>query len=164
MPQWRLTGMASKGESKRARLDAYLRDSGITLIDENAWMGIREAIAPVSDSYLRKLVRSTGLRMSPAVEGVSQDSFAELERTLIAMQQGYEDATTENRRKYRVAVITAKDHAKWALRKQGIDPARKLEKEEMLLWMLTWLENPALFSTWLAIRKRAAAAGGPPDH
>lgn len=97
------------------------------------------------------------------VEGVSQDSFAELERTLIALQQGYE-AAAGNRRTYRVAVITAKDHAKWALRKQGIDPARKLEKEEMLLWMLTWLENPALFSTWLAIRKRAAAAGDPPHY
>jgi hypothetical protein len=153
--------MVSRGESKRARLDAYLRDSGITLIDENAWAGIREAIAPVSDSYLRKLVRATGLAMSPVVEGVSQDSFAELERTLVALQQGYEAAAAGNRREYRVAVITAKDHAKWALRKQGIDPARRLEKEEMLLWMLTWLENPALFSTWLAIRKRAAAAGGP---
>ena len=130
------------------------------MIDENAWAAIRQAIAPVSDSYLRKLVRSTGYPMSPVLEGVLQDSFGDLERTLIAMQQGYENAPAENRRQYRVAVITAKDHAKWALRREGLDPARKLEKEEMLLWMLTWLENPALFSTWLAIRKRAAVSGG----
>jgi len=29
-------------------------------------------------------------------------------------------------------------------------------KEEMVLWMLTWLENPGVFATWLELRKRAA--------
>ena len=129
--------MASRGKSKRALLEAYLRDAGITVIDEDAWARIRAAIAPVSDSYLRKLVRATGLAMSTVVEGVCQDSFSELERTLIAMQSGYEAADASDRRKFRVAVITAKDHAKWALQKPGLDAARKLQKEEMLLWMLT---------------------------
>jgi hypothetical protein len=85
-----------------------------------------------------------------------------LERTLVALQHDYDSADAEERRKCRALVITAKDHARWALRREGIEPARKAIKEEMLLWMLTWLENPALFSSWVAIRKRAAA-GIPAD-
>ncbi len=43
-------------------------------------------------------------------------------------------------------VIVAKDHARWASRKHP-------EKEEMLLWMTTWLENPAVFPGWVKLRR-----------
>jgi hypothetical protein len=45
----------------------------------------------------------------------------------------------------RKIVITAKDHAKW--HPEG--------KEEMILWMTTWLENPPVFREWVALRKHA---------
>ncbi|MEO8132204.1 MAG: hypothetical protein ABI822_34225, partial [Bryobacteraceae bacterium] len=110
------------------------------------------ALAPVSANYLRKLVRSTGLPMSPFVEGVNQKSFANLERTLEALQREYETSAPDRRRRIRAEVISAKDHARWALQK----PDSGAVKEEMLLWILTWLENPAVFSAWLVVRKRAA--------
>ena len=45
-------------------------------------------------------------------------------------------------------MIAAKDHARWAAR----NPERRAEKEEMVLWMLTWLENPPVFPQWAALR------------
>jgi hypothetical protein len=38
-------------------------------------------------------------------------------------------------------VITARDHAKWT------------HKDENLLWLTTWLENPPLFPAWSRLRK-----------
>jgi len=133
-------------------MEAMLAAEGVEFIDEAVWDRIADALAPVSANYLRKLVRSAGLAMSPLVEGVSQKSLAELERTLIALQQEYELSAADRRRRIRAEVISAKDHARWAMQKQD----GKAIKEEMLLWILTWLENPSLFSAWLSIRKRAA--------
>ena len=148
--------MATNAESKRKRMEALLSSEGVELIDEAVMGRIAEALAPVSQNYLRKLVRGTGLAMSPLVEGVCQKSFAGLERTLSALQGEYELAAAERRRRIRAEVISAKDHARWALQKTGLAAEAKAVKEEMLLWILTWLENPGLFSAWLAIRKRSA--------
>lgn len=128
---------------------------GVEFINEAVWQRIAETLAPVSPNYLRKLVRGTGLAMAPLVEGVCQKSSAGLERTLCALQVEYELAAPERRRRIRAEVISAKDHARWALQKPGLDPGANAVKEEMLLWILTWLENPGLFQAWLAIRKRA---------
>jgi hypothetical protein len=49
----------------------------------------------------------------------------------------------------RRAVITSKEHARLAAR----NPAKRAEKEEMILWMLTWLENPPLFAAWVRLRR-----------
>ena len=49
-------------------------------------------------------------------------------------------------------VVAAKDHARFAARK----PERRAEKEEMILWMRTWLENPPLFASWVKLRREAA--------
>ena len=137
-------------------MEGLLNADGVEFIGEVVWERIAEALAPVSQNYLRKLLRSTGLAMSPLVEGVCQKTFAGLERTLSALQQEYELAAPERRRRIRAEVISAKDHARWALQKPGLAADGKAAKEEMLLWILTWLENPGLFSAWLAIRKRSA--------
>jgi hypothetical protein len=147
--------MGPKSESKRQRLESLLSEDSIRFIDELAWERIGLALTPVSQSYLRKLVREAGVAMAPLVEGVRQDSLTELERTLSALQEEYEPADPAGKGKYRAAVIQAKDHARWALRKTSIDAETKRIKEEMLLWMMTWLENPTLFHDWLAIRKRS---------
>lgn len=86
--------------------------------------------------------------MDPLVEGVHQDSFDELERTLLAVLTEYERSPREARR----AVIRAKDHARWCLNRADED--KKQTKREMILWMLTWLENPGVFPAWLELRKR----------
>jgi len=48
-------------------------------------------------------------------------------------------------------VIEAKDHARWAAR----SAEKRAVKEEMAMWMLTWLENPPLFRDWVALRRRS---------
>jgi len=49
----------------------------------------------------------------------------------------------------RHVVITSKEHARLATR----NPAKRAEKEEMILWLLTWLENPPLFAAWVRLRR-----------
>jgi len=112
---------------------------------------------------LRRLLRSSGLPLAPVVEGVRQDSFAELERTLLALERELEaalEAGDEARaRACRRAVIEAKDHARLALRNPRTHPDKAACKQEMILWMLTWLENPGVFPAWLGLRQQALAEG-----
>lgn len=88
-----------------------------------------------------------------------QDSFEELERTLVALEREYSAAVIagehERARACRRAVIEAKDHARLVGRNPRTEPVKAAQKEEMMLWMLTWLENPAVFPAWLALRKAA---------
>jgi hypothetical protein len=84
------------------------------------------------------------LILHPLIEGVRQENLPELERTLLAL-------LGEERRPARTLIIEAKQHARWAMKKHP-------EKEEMILWMLTWLENPGIFPHWLALRKEALRA------
>lgn len=96
--------------------------------------------------------------LAPLVGGIRQDSLAELERTLLDMEREYSAALAAGdrtrARQCRDLVIEAKNHARWALRSPKLTPERKALKEEMILWMLTWLENPPAFPAWLALRKR----------
>jgi hypothetical protein len=118
-------------------------------------------LAPVSDSYLRRLLLSCGVPLDPVVEGVRQDSLAELERTLLALAEAYamalEAGDRERAGRCRQAVLTGKEHARLAARRAGASPAIVAEKEEAASWMLVWLETPAIFPAWVALRKRAMA-------
>ena len=118
---------------------------------------LRELLAPISSAYLRKLVLASGLPMDPVVEGVRQDSFEELERTLIGIGEEYakalESGDTARAARCRQAVITCKEHAHLAARRRAASSETRTLKEEMAAWMLLWLENPAIFPTWLSLRK-----------
>lgn len=105
----------------------------------------------VSDSYLRKTLRDSGVPLSPLVEGVRQDSLEHLERTLLALLEEYRAAEALSGRTVRGLLITAKEHARLALR--GPRANREL-REEAILWITIWLEDPELFPSWLALRKR----------
>jgi hypothetical protein len=54
-------------------------------------------------------------------------------------------------------VIEAKNHARLAAVRSK-DAATKAEKQEMIRWMLVWLENPAAFPLWARLRRRAASS------
>lgn len=149
--------MAPKTESKKTKLARFLADRSIDHVDETVWADIAMALSPVSAGYLRNLLRESGVHLSATVEGVNQSSFADLERTLIALAGAYEIADAVRRTSIRTAVITAKDHAKWAAQRTNQDDEKKRAKEEMVLWMRTWLENPLLFPAWVDLRKRAAS-------
>ncbi|MGE5644286.1 MAG: hypothetical protein ACM336_00705 [Acidobacteriota bacterium] len=124
------------------------------------------ALAPVSEAHLRRLLRDTGVPLAPLVEGIRQDSFENLERTLREMLAEYAGAVQSGNapraKACRAAVIAAKDHARFALRRPALDAAARAAKEEMVMWMLTWLENPGVFPAWLELRKRAVGQAAKP--
>src|ERR1035441_4548680 len=51
-------------------------------------------------------------------------------------------------------VIAAKDRARFLSRSPRTPAEKKAQKEEMVQWMLVWLENPEVFPAWAAARKR----------
>ena len=127
-------------------------------IGEAQWDALRRDLAPISRSYLRKLLRETTVPLAPMVEGVRQDDFDTLERSLNALLDEYERGDAARRTEVRKLVIEAKDHARWAAK----NPARRAEKEEMALWLLTWLENPPVFPEWAGLRRQVALTKTPP--
>ncbi|MCL4853667.1 MAG: hypothetical protein KJZ78_20110 [Bryobacteraceae bacterium] len=142
---------------KRDRIAEAIRESGWERIGVEEFARLQAAFVPVSARYLREAIRASGVPMSPLAEGIRQDSLEELERTLLRMQTEYQAANqagdARRARQCRAAVIKSKDHAKWALKK-AVQEEKRRERAEMILWMLTWLENPALFPDWLKLRKR----------
>ena len=148
--------MPARSESKRARLDRWLAAQRPPIIDSAVLAELRAALAPVSDSYLHDLVRNCGFAMSPEVEGVNAHTLEDLERTLIALAGLYEAGSGDTRS----LVIAAKNRLRWAQARSS-DPARKALHDEMILWMLTWLENPCAFPVWVRLRRRALRSGPP---
>lgn len=145
--------MAITRQTKRDRLRAHIegRAPGAVTLDE--WRRIREILAPVSDGYLRDLLREMAVPMEPLVAGVDQSSFESLEASLLLLLDVYEH-NPEARSACRRLVIEAKDHARWASRRAK-EETRRFEKREMAEWMRVWLENPFVFSPWVRVRKQA---------
>jgi hypothetical protein len=135
---------------KRTKLAEWLERTRPGRIGESEFAGIAAALAPISESYLRKLLRDSGVPLEPVVGGVRQSNLNELESSLVALLDEYESGDAARRQAIRKLVITAKDHARFAAR-------RNREKLEMILWMTTWLENPPLFRTWVRLRIHALA-------
>jgi hypothetical protein len=142
--------------SKRKQLTAWVTEHRPASIDPRTLERIAAALAPVSDCYLRDLVREAGVPLHPLVEGVRQDSFENLARTLSALSGVYETARAASNREVQAAcrrvVIEAKDHARWSLKRPDADPANSQVKNEMVEWMILWLENPEIFPTWARLR------------
>jgi hypothetical protein len=136
---------------KRTDLLRWLERERPARIGEREWAMLHVELAPVSGSYLRRLLRASGVPLSPLVEGVRQETFEALESSLLNMLQEYEHGDAALHASIRRLVIEAKDHARWAAR----NPEKRAEKEEMALWMLTWLENPPLFPQWVKLRREA---------
>lgn len=140
-----------KPKGKRVKLAAAVERHAWTRIGEAEWTTLLRELAPVSENYLRKLLRESAIDLDPLIAGVRQASFEELEVSLEHLLIEYEGGNASRRAKVRRLVITAKDHARWAARR----PEHRELKDEMLLWMTTWLENPGLFPDWLRLRKAA---------
>jgi hypothetical protein len=136
---------------KRADLLRWLERQRPARIGEREWAMLRVELDPVSGSYLRRLLRESGVPLSPLVEGVRQESFDALESSLLNLLTEYESGDMAMRTTIRRLVIESKDHARWAARKSD----KRAEKQEMALWMLTWLENPPLFPRWVKLRRQA---------
>jgi hypothetical protein len=136
---------------KRADLARWLERQRPARIGEREWAMLRVELDPISGSYLRRLLRESGVPLSPLVEGVRQESFDALESSLLNLLAEYESGDMAMRTTIRRLVIESKDHARWAARKSE----KRGEKQEMALWMLTWLENPPLFPQCVKLRRQA---------
>ena len=129
--------------TRRARLDACIQREGWKAIGEPEFQQILCELAPISDNDARRLLRDTGLLLSPLVEGVRQSTIDELERTLCALAGEYDRAGIQRRQDIRRLVIGSRDRARLA------------HKQEAVLWMQTWLENPKAFPLWAQLRRQA---------
>lgn len=128
-------------------------------VDEAVFDTLKQALPDVDEASVRAAVRESGREMSPVAEGVRQETLDELERTLSALADEYERGDPARKRQVRNLVIVAKEHAGFAARSSRLTDEKRALKEEMLLWLRTWLENPGLFGVWVAIRKRRAVPG-----
>jgi hypothetical protein len=146
--------VASKKAERLSRIREHLAAAGAPVVGEAEWAAIRELLSPISDRTLRALLRECGSELTPLVEGMRQDSFEELERTLLALERDYAVGDRARQRRCRDIVITAKDHARMASRRAKSEETR-VRKAEMVEWMLVWLENPGVFPAWVELRKRA---------
>jgi hypothetical protein len=141
-------------------LNEYLSAEQPPAITEALWNHLLQRFAPVSESYLRELLRSTGLLFEQPYAGIRQHTFEELDQSLREMLHVYTEAMAAGNRpraRYcRRQVIGAKDRARFQARSQRTAPEQKARKEEMAQWMLVWLENPEIFPAWVEARLRVA--------
>ena len=161
--------MASGNPSVKRRLRAILSEERPPAITEEVWNGLLRRLAPVSESYLRDLLRAAGLPFAQPYCGIRQHTFEELEQSLREMLQVYTGlmaAGDRDRARYcRRQVIAAKDRARFQARSPRTAPEKAAAKSEMAEWMLVWLEIPEVFPSWVEARKKyrrdAAPDGGP---
>ncbi len=153
--------MGSRDKSIKQELRDFLATERPPAITEAVWQDLLLRLAPVSESYLRDLLRDSGLPFEQPYAGVRQHTFDELETSLREMQQVYaEDMAAGNRERARYCrrqVIAAKDRARFLAANPRTAPGKQAEKAEMVAWMLVWLDDPGLFPAWVEARKRALA-------
>jgi hypothetical protein len=150
--------VAEKDSSIKRRLHERLAARPPSAIAEAVWKDLLDALAPVSESYLRELLRATGLPFDQPFAGILQHTFEELEESLAAMGLVYAEAAAagarERARYCRRQVIAAKSRARFLAASQRASPEKRAQKEEMVQWMLVWLENPDVFPAWVEARKK----------
>lgn len=134
--------------TKRAKLTEWIAQYQPSIVGQQEFEQLERELSPISVSYLRQLLRESGMHLAPMVEGVRQSNLGTLELSLLALLEEYEAGDAQHQRAVRKLVITAKDHAKWT------------GKQEHVLWLTTWLENPPLFPAWARLRKGIAEEHG----
>jgi hypothetical protein len=149
--------MARATKKQKAEALEWLQREDPPLVDETLAHTFAARFPLLSANVLRALLRTSGLALTPLVEGVRQDNFAELERTLLALATEYIAGPALRQREIRRQVISARQHADWAARNPKVSAPRRDTKTEMALWLRTWLENPAVFDVWVRLRKRTCS-------
>src|ERR1700674_2068707 len=92
---------------KRADLLRWLERERPARIGEREWTMLHVELAPVSGSYLRRLLRQSGVPLAPLIEGVRQETFEALESSLVTMLQEREGGDAAYRTSIRHLVIEA---------------------------------------------------------
>jgi len=141
-------------ETKKQKVLNFVAAHGWDEIGENEWRELRSALSDISESSLREIMaRTSGIPISAPWRGVPARSIDDLESSLREMSRVYE--TRPDLRRYcRGQVIAAKDRARWAARSAKVEESKRRMKAEMVEWMLVWLADPAMFPTWVELRKQ----------
>ena len=111
---------------------------------------LKETLSPISDHYLRKVLRASGYGLDPLVEGVRQENLDILADSLTRLEAIYAAGGLDVRKHCRALLIEARLHAGFAFQRTG-----NAGKKEMMEWMRVWLENPGVFPLWVEIRRKA---------
>ena len=154
----RNTVVPSRGnKSKKTQLGEFLARRKLGEIRETEWRELVALLSPISESYLRKLLEENNISVEPPFGGVRQKTFGELEQSLLDFERVYtvakESGDRDRAQLCRSVVIQAKDHARLAARSPNTAQEKKAVKEEMIQWMLVWLENPGVFPAWVRLRR-----------
>jgi hypothetical protein len=148
----------ARSKAVKQELREYLEATRPDRITGAVWRELLKRLAPVSESYLRDLLRQTGLPFEQPYAGVRQHTFEELNQSLCELLVIYleaRDTGDRDRAKYcRRQVIAAKERAKFLAANPKTAPEKQAEKSEMAQWMLVWLENPEVFPVWVFARKQ----------
>jgi hypothetical protein len=148
----------NRDKSVKQEVREYLDAKKPAAITEAVWQELLMKLAPVSDSYVRDLLRDTGIPFEQPYAGIRQHTFEELEESLLEMHRVYMTAvqlgSKERARYCRRQVIAAKDRAKFLAASPRTSAEKQALKAEMAEWMLVWLENPDVFPVWVEARKR----------
>jgi hypothetical protein len=151
--------VAPRSKSVKQQLREYLAAKQPRAITQDVWEDLLMTLAPVSESYVRDLLRDTGLPFEQPWAGIRQHTFEELEQSLGEMLAAYQAASKagdrERARYCRRQVIAAKDRARFLAQSPKTSAEQKAQKEEMAAWMLIWLETPEVFPVWVEARKKA---------
>ncbi len=94
----RSTAVASASASKKQRVREYLETRRPAAITGEVWEELLREVGPISERYLREMLRATGLPFEQPWAGVRQGSFEELERSLLELGRVYAEANTSGRR------------------------------------------------------------------
>lgn len=136
--------------TKKQAVASWLVKHGESAVGLEGWRELKQTLVPISDQYLRKLLRASGHSLDPLVEGVRQENLAALADSLTRMESVYGSGSLDVKKRCRALVTEARQHAAFAEQRTG-----NAEKKEMLEWMRVWLENPAVFPVWVEVRKKA---------
>ena len=136
--------------TKKQRVLDIAAERGWSVIGEQEWKELRAVLSDVSEST----IRSAGVPVSPPWKGVAVHSIEELEASLREFTEVYEHRP-DLRRYCRDEVIAAKDRARWASQSPRVDEHKRELKAEMVVWMLVWLDDPAVFPIWAQLRRNA---------
>jgi hypothetical protein len=130
----------------------WLLTQGAPRVDEALSARLAGEFPALSARLRRQVLLESGLELEPLVEGVRQDTIEHLDATLGALADEYEQADAGRRARVRGVVIEALQHTRLA--------ATRKPKDEELLLLRTWLENPLVFTAWLKLRRRRSAMLG----
>jgi hypothetical protein len=115
------------------------------------WDRLRIAFPDVTENSLRDWLHDLDIRLPQPYRGIWTRTFDELEESLIDMAAAYARIPWP----CRTAVIRAKERSRFVCRKTKVDEAKRTEKAEMVRWMLVWLDDPAMFATWVRLRRNS---------